>query len=1135
MMNSEYRFKFYLNARHDMKIENKITNIHPHTWEVNLFFRKTSDEFIQFSEVEEKLQIFLSIYENNLLNEIPPFSLIQPSLENIGEVLYEQIKRIMETNRWALLRLEISENPSRTYIIYDDNTEASPGSNNNEGKSVYFSKLKKITSKSDSEQSKKQKYNSFFENNMMQDVVNGQNVINFPLKQAAIQAAINDKKVSHQSLDQENLNGSSSNNFSSDKQLVISDNPIKEMQTVNAKVSNESSGYVGLESQNLINKNASYKYVNTNKLGVQAELVEEIGNPFNTIISTDNYGGTRVSRKHTRKYGKRRRKNKKKTSKTSNLSINEKGTSLFSIINHFFLNPVMRNIIVILLASGILITYITTRGYFPWGSDTWGHIFKGNLMYQEFMKGNFYPKYTELWYNGVQPFRYWAPLPYYIMMCFDIVTKGNVILAYNMFIVFAFIAGALGWILWGKKTGRNNFALVLALLWFFMPDNARVFFSEGNIPRVVVTCIFPYVLFYVWDYIENRKKGSFVMITICMFLITLCHAMIAGMTAITITMFIIIYGTFVKKIKNSFEVVLGIAVGIALSGFWFYPALKGGIISLDSDAVGKVMEELTFPITQSLDPLLRLSNSEIYYFGLSVFTLSLLGIILGNKKSMAGFIVTIIIFAGTTKTCLFLFKKIPMSQLFWMMRFTPLAYGVFFVGLLLWKKPKRVFKLIMILILIVDCWISVKVLCFGVSKPENLINAIKPAIVAASQRVAVLDSSEFGSFPTNYLAYNESGKIVPQVYGWAWQGAKTSQNIVWINTALEKGWYTLMFDRCLELGADTLVVKKDKVFNKNELFTKAVDAGYMKIDENPLAYVFKHPINSQFGTKVTYTGIGIGKYASNLSYIFPNIEVGGSEYLDSYTVEELQKYKVLFLSGFQYNDKTRAEGMVKELSQKGVRVIIDMTGTESEIRSSRSEFLNVMVQPVLLKNTFPVLKYGSNQITLSNFPEEYKDWNTTYLENLDDEVGQIEFNNQFMSFIGSKVNKNITFIGLNLPFYALITKDPAAINLLEQTTGMKAEEKPDRKIVEIDVKRQGDTIDVSAAQGGTSIGMAYLDEFNVKEGKLSVVDNIIKLEGTNAEIKIVTPYVKTGLFVSIIGSIILGIFLIMSNKKNSVK
>lgn len=1003
MMNKEYRFKFYLNARHEMSIDSKVNNVHPHTWEFNLYFKKKCEEFIQFSVIEKELQFFLSIYEGHYLNEIPPFDMIEPSLESIGTVLYEQIKKIMSNNNWTLLKLEISENPSRTFIIYEEEEAEAEG--------LQLSPAKK-------------------------------------------------------------------------EEYIASDSLTQQCAT-------------SLEEA---------------KEAVQTKEIER----FDEVAASE----LAVSIDEPEINIPRRRDRKIETDcSTTPVRLMKKA--------------VLRNALIVLLASAVLIVYITSKGYFPWGSDTWGHLFKSHLLYQEVMQGNYYPVYTELWYNGVQPFRYWAPLPYYILLIFEVLTKGNTMLSYNLFLVLSFIVGASGWLLWGAKTGRNNFALALALIWFFMPDNARVMFSEGNIPRVVVTNIFPFLLYDIWNYVEHNKKSSIARISLYMFLITLSHAMIAAMAAITITIFVLLYGFLNNKKKPAFEAVFATAAGIALSGFWLYPALRGGLTSLDSEAVGNVMKSLTFPISQSLNPGLRFGNSEIYYFGLSVCIISLLGIVLGNRKSKAGFFVTIFILLGTTTAFLFLFEKLPMAQLFWMMRFTPLAYGVFFAALLLWKNLKKVLVLCITLILIADCWASVQVLCYDVPPPRNLINAVEGAAAIASQRIAVLDSSEFGSFPTYHLAFNDKFRAVPQVYGWAWQGAKTSQNIMWINTAFEKGWYEFMFDRCLELGADTLVIKKDRVAEDyTNLLSIASEIGYIKQGETPLTYIFKYPVDTQFGTKTEYKGLGIGKHAANLGYIFPSIELGTSEYIDSYTVERLTAYKVLFLSGFKYKDKSKAEDIVRAVSKRGTRIIIDMTGAESELSSSREEFLEVRAQPVLLKESFPILTYDDKKILLSALPEEYTDWRTSYLENLDNTTGEIEFNHQYMSFLGNKVNENITFIGLNLPFYALETRDRNTIDLLERITGLKSGEISERTIVAVEIKRNENRIDISTHEEGVIIGNAYLDAFSSTRGELTQVHNLVKLQGKDTQIQIITPYTKEGIVVSMLGFLMQGIFFI---KKRSAK
>ena len=68
----------------------------------------------------------------------------------------------------------------------------------------------------------------------------------------------------------------------------------------------------------------------------------------------------------------------------------------------------------------------------PSGNDVWGHLYKSEYLYKALKRGQIYPLYDETWYNGIQLYRYWPPLSYYItavLMCF---TGENVINDYVM-------------------------------------------------------------------------------------------------------------------------------------------------------------------------------------------------------------------------------------------------------------------------------------------------------------------------------------------------------------------------------------------------------------------------------------------------------------------------------------------------------------------------------------------------------------------------------------------------------------------------------------------------------------------------------------------------------------------------------
>lgn len=113
----QYRYKFYLNARHAIYIKNKLGQEHPHTWEITLDTIKVTDGFIQFHHVEKAIEEFLGQYQDHSMNEIEPFTTLNPTLENICEYFKGSIRELLAERGWLLLKIEISETPSRSYMV----------------------------------------------------------------------------------------------------------------------------------------------------------------------------------------------------------------------------------------------------------------------------------------------------------------------------------------------------------------------------------------------------------------------------------------------------------------------------------------------------------------------------------------------------------------------------------------------------------------------------------------------------------------------------------------------------------------------------------------------------------------------------------------------------------------------------------------------------------------------------------------------------------------------------------------------------------------------------------------------------------------------------------------------------------
>lgn len=783
----------------------------------------------------------------------------------------------------------------------------------------------------------------------------------------------------------------------------------------------------------------------------------------------------------------------------------------------------IRNFILLIIAAVLTVITINRTGAYPWGSDTYGHLFKGNILYDSIKRGDLFLNYHESWYNGIQPFRYWAPLPYYVLALINFTTK-NIFLTYNVFIVFVFILGGVGWLGWGHCTNRQNLGIILAILWFFVPNNLRILFSEGNIPYVIVNSLIPLILLYYYKSVQQNKVMNSIILSILMCMATLTHAMLSAMTGLSLFILAFCDSMVNKRYLNNLLALIYAFIGIMLSSFWLIPALKGGIISIDKSAVAAVMKELTYPLSISLNPLLRFKNIEIYYYGITFALVGIFGMLMSTRRELPSFLSALVILAGTTKVLLPLLQKLPMNQMFWMSRFTSISMAMIIMSIILWKRLRKGVLVFIITILIVDSGASFYVLGFNGQFPYNMSQNIDLAAKIATQRIGVLDNSYFGSFPSYYIAYNSVHGATNQVFGWAWQGAATAKNIVSVNTALERGYYGLMFDRCLELGADTLLVKKSLVKDMSELEKYSSVVGFKKYIETNEAIIYKYPAKDCFGTTVNYEGIAIGSFAPNVVYIFPKFQVGEKSFVEDYTFDELKSKKVIFLSGFKYKDKKLAEELLLKLSKNGVKVVIDATGLEEK-------FLGVTAEPITINKNYGNLYYKNEKLDTRDFPYEERKWKTSFLSGIDNKESYEVAGNKLLSFVGNKDNRNLNFIGLNIPYFSFLTKDEKAIGILEDLFSMKAYELPDRQIHKVIIERKNNKIYIYGDSTKIVVPIAALDAFVSTKGSYKNVNNLIYLDTSDIEIEIIYPYIKKGILVSI-GSllIIIGISVFLTKR-----
>lgn len=778
--------------------------------------------------------------------------------------------------------------------------------------------------------------------------------------------------------------------------------------------------------------------------------------------------------------------------------------------------------IILLMVGGMMLSYIMReQSFYASGCDIWGHLLKSDMMYENIKEGNWYPLYTKYWYNGMQPYRYWAPLPYYTLASLQFLANGDVMEAYYLFAFIAFFFGGLGWVLFGYSTKRIPFCTAIGCLWFFLPENFRVYYCEGNLPRMMTAILIPYLVWFVWRYVCLKKNRAMVGITLFMALISLCHVMISAMMGITTFVFLFIYAIYSQKIKRCVQVIVGMLLGYLLIAIWLIPALSGGLVGMNAESTRTVMEALTYKLSISLNPFNRLYGViDTFYYGISVTLISIFGCFLAKKREKAGFITAILILLFTTPESVFFLSKLPLSQLFWMMRFSTIAYAYFAWSLIELRNTRRFVRILILLLLFVDCIPSFSIARYYTQTEGRTNDEVDIAKRITNQRVILLDFSTYGSYPSYELCKGEDA--VPYSYGWAWQGAATSSNIVLLNTAFEKEKYEYLFDRCLELGNDTVLLKKEEIGKHGGSFDMVLDAaekvGYQLYTETNDMLIFHMDTPKNFGIKTEYTGLAIGTYASHISLVYPEFQLGTKRYLDEYTLEELANYKVIYLSGFEYRNKFDAETLVALLSEQGVRVIIDMSHIPLDQRTRRKSFLSIMAQDIFFESYFPTLFYKNQEWNTDYFPEDYRIWNTCYVEGAPIKLGSVHYNNHDLVFAGMSENENVIYLGFNLLFYATESEDEVAYQILDDLFLMQRGVLPKRTLVPMNIMYSNRNIIIDSVEENVNTTIAFQDNFESVDGIINE-NNLLGVTRKHTVISLVYPHKKIALFVNILGVI----------------
>lgn len=112
-----HKFKFYLNASHYVFFNGRRGKPHPHTWEFMVKILDLRENTVEFNVYENALVKVFAPYQNQTLNDLPPFHALMPTLENMTEYFGAELRKTVAGLQGRLLEVEGSETPTRGYLI----------------------------------------------------------------------------------------------------------------------------------------------------------------------------------------------------------------------------------------------------------------------------------------------------------------------------------------------------------------------------------------------------------------------------------------------------------------------------------------------------------------------------------------------------------------------------------------------------------------------------------------------------------------------------------------------------------------------------------------------------------------------------------------------------------------------------------------------------------------------------------------------------------------------------------------------------------------------------------------------------------------------------------------------------------
>ncbi len=684
----------------------------------------------------------------------------------------------------------------------------------------------------------------------------------------------------------------------------------------------------------------------------------------------------------------------------------------------------------------------------PWGSDTLGHVLKAAYLKTEIQRGNGYPLLFPSWYLGLDMLRYHPPLPYYLMVVLSLLTGGDMIRAAHWLVVLSAWVGSWGG--WPYRRWIGNIyagALMVGLL--LLPDNVRVALAEGNLPRSVAAAMLPWVIYLVLRSLEpDARPHHRALLSLLFAALVLSHAMMAAIYALG-SGGIILISLFRERAlpRRAFAALASIVLGLALAAWWLLPSLSGGLAALSAKALAEAQP--SFPLSHYLNPFVWRTNPESIYIGTALLIGSLLLPLARRTLSPLIFLIpSWVILLITTPSIRPLFNALPLHHMLWPLRF--LGLGSFLLWLsIVWPQPRQERRFLywqglLIALILLEQTNALRLIHTRTHHPVwNIARTLRKL---NSWREATLDESRLGS-EASYVFTAVSER--EQVFGWAFQGARNARYLASLNEAAHMGTLVYLVDRLQRMGTDDIVISTDYP-QAQQIISLLLSTGYQAVTRQGNMALF-HQDGNPRAFIANWQVIGIGTSALNAAFLFPQMTVAESPYLDDFTPEALTAYRVVYLDGFRWHRRKEAEALIEAIARQGTQVVIETSHIPLSPVTHAPNFLDVWGEQVILDDTPILARWHGRRVPLQPFAQPGSFWYAHVPQGNIQPAFTFGYLGETATLAGYRPlgQGGIWFLGGNLVYHALTTGDQWVTNVLESILTIPAHQRQPLEAVEL--------------------------------------------------------------------------------------